>query len=334
MTDLAAMILSAGYGTRMGEVGQALPKPLWPLGERPLLEFVLRQLQGNGISSLWVNLHHQAHQVQQFLASLPFPVSVSEEPTLLGSGGGIHQMLALAQARSGLPTAVILANADQVVGWQQSPWPALQQVLATTTARAALLAIEVKQTQGFNRLVIEQGRLQAIRPWAADAAAPPAYLTYLGLGLLRPHGLALRPGEVSEFFHSVANYQQEEVAVCPTTPSFYYDCGTAAHYVHSLGQILELVATQPENILAQFLIKHHFVDPAKIQISSNTPAARRIFYGQVQAAAQVQMAINLTDHPIAFQQNAVVFASTAATTVEKAGIYYQNNFTPVENAHF
>ena len=78
MTALSALILSAGYGTRMGEVGKLWPKPLWPLGEKPILEFVLRQACANGQGPLWVNLHHQTALVKKFLATLHFPVGISE----------------------------------------------------------------------------------------------------------------------------------------------------------------------------------------------------------------------------------------------------------------
>ena len=160
---LPAVILSAGYGTRMGAVGQVLPKPLWPLGEKPLLEFVLRQALAAGQSPLWVNLHHQAALLRSFLAALPCPVQISEEPTLLGSGGGIHQILSLAQQAGTLAPYVALANADQVVWWDQSPWPRWQEMMRTSSARAVLAGIMVNRQQGFNRLIIANGRLQDIR---------------------------------------------------------------------------------------------------------------------------------------------------------------------------
>ena len=39
-----AMVLSAGFGTRMGELTRSLPKPLLPLHGRPLLEYIIVHL--------------------------------------------------------------------------------------------------------------------------------------------------------------------------------------------------------------------------------------------------------------------------------------------------
>ena len=333
MASLPAFILSAGYGTRMGEVGKILPKPLWPLGERPILEFVLRQAQRYGQDPLWINLHHQAALVRQFVATLPFSVRFSEEPHLLGSGGGIHQMLFLAEQQQERPPFLALANADQVVWWQpdQHPWPKLQEIMAAGTARAVLLALKVARTQGFNRLILEQDRLKDIALWAKDGAAPRNYLTYLGLGLLRSGDLVLRPKEVSNFFTSVANYQKEEVRILATTPDYYFDLGTATHYAQSFFQLLKLVATQPTASLAKFLIEEQFINPHKLKVEVNAQGAPRIFYGQVQAAAEVQFAANLTDHEIYFQQNGIVLPSTDVALVAAAGIYYQNACSLVEN---
>ena len=44
-----ALILSAGLGTRMGEIGKILPKVLWPIYFKSLLELQIRYCQSLGI---------------------------------------------------------------------------------------------------------------------------------------------------------------------------------------------------------------------------------------------------------------------------------------------
>ena len=70
------------------------PKPLWPVLNRPLLGLVLAQLEAAGAFQVAVNTHHLADQVHDFLRSEPwsFLLSVSHEPEILGTGGGLRQL--------------------------------------------------------------------------------------------------------------------------------------------------------------------------------------------------------------------------------------------------
>jgi NDP-sugar pyrophosphorylase family protein/aminoglycoside/choline kinase family phosphotransferase len=53
-----AMILAAGFGTRMAPLSRAIPKALLPILGRPLLEWVLRHLATQGVTRTVVNVHH------------------------------------------------------------------------------------------------------------------------------------------------------------------------------------------------------------------------------------------------------------------------------------
>jgi len=70
------------------------PKPLLPVLNRPLLGLVLAQLEAAGCVQAAVNTHHLADQVHDFLRSEPwgFLLSVSHEPEILGTGGGLRQL--------------------------------------------------------------------------------------------------------------------------------------------------------------------------------------------------------------------------------------------------
>lgn len=65
-----AIIMSAGLGTRMGDIGKILPKPLWPLYEKSLLEIQIRYLKKKGISKIYINTHHHHDQIEKLLTDL------------------------------------------------------------------------------------------------------------------------------------------------------------------------------------------------------------------------------------------------------------------------
>jgi mannose-1-phosphate guanylyltransferase len=89
-----AAVLAAGLGTRLRPLTDICPKPLWPVLNRPLLGLVLAQLEAAGAFQVAVNTHHLADQVHDFLRSEPwsFLLSVSHEPEILGTGGGLRQL--------------------------------------------------------------------------------------------------------------------------------------------------------------------------------------------------------------------------------------------------
>jgi mannose-1-phosphate guanylyltransferase len=89
-----AAVLAAGLGTRLKPLTDICPKPLWPVLNRPLLGVVLAQLEAAGCFQVAVNTHHLADQVHDFLRAEPwsFQLSVSHEPEILGTGGGLRQL--------------------------------------------------------------------------------------------------------------------------------------------------------------------------------------------------------------------------------------------------
>ena len=89
------MILAAGRGTRLGQLGQRIPKVLIELNGRPLLARHLDWLEREGVDRVVVNTHHLAEQVQAFVdgyrGSLEVICMVEHE--LLGTAGGVRNAL-------------------------------------------------------------------------------------------------------------------------------------------------------------------------------------------------------------------------------------------------
>src|SRR5437588_8937489 len=47
-----AIVPAAGYGTRLRPLTEAIPKEMLPLGRKPVLEYVLEELRGAGITDV------------------------------------------------------------------------------------------------------------------------------------------------------------------------------------------------------------------------------------------------------------------------------------------
>jgi NDP-sugar pyrophosphorylase family protein/aminoglycoside/choline kinase family phosphotransferase len=94
MTDSPrkALVLAAGYGTRMLPLTNVVPKPLMPLWNRTLLDHNLDLLASWGVTDVLVNTHHLAKRVEQHVQNHPredMRVSLSYEPEILGTGGAV-----------------------------------------------------------------------------------------------------------------------------------------------------------------------------------------------------------------------------------------------------
>ena len=89
---MKAMVLAAGFGTRLRPLTDSIPKPLLPLGPYPLLVWNILLLRKHGITQVMMNLHYLGEQIQKAIGDgshWGIQVFFSNEPVLLGTGGGI-----------------------------------------------------------------------------------------------------------------------------------------------------------------------------------------------------------------------------------------------------
>ena len=92
---MKAMILAAGEGRRLRPLTDAVPKPMLPVGGRPLLVHLIDLLRSHGVREIAINLHHQPEVISALLGDgRPFGVRItySLEERLLGSAGGVKRM--------------------------------------------------------------------------------------------------------------------------------------------------------------------------------------------------------------------------------------------------
>jgi mannose-1-phosphate guanylyltransferase len=102
----AAMVLCAGFGTRLRPLTDTIPKPLLAVGCRPAVMHAIDALVREGFGPVVMNTHHRA---EAFDAAVPAHVHIVHEPEILGTAGGVSN------ASSWLgPGDVLVCNGDIV----------------------------------------------------------------------------------------------------------------------------------------------------------------------------------------------------------------------------
>jgi NDP-sugar pyrophosphorylase family protein len=98
MSDAAiqAVLMAGGRGTRLYPYTAVLPKPLLPVGDKPVLELLLQHLHRHGIRSVVIAVNHLHHLIQNFFgdgSALDMRIEYAVEDTPLGTCGPVGNLL-------------------------------------------------------------------------------------------------------------------------------------------------------------------------------------------------------------------------------------------------
>src|SRR5260370_35661507 len=156
---MRALVLSGGLGERLRPLTLETPKPLLPLGGRPLIHYPLLMLKAAGIIEIAINVHHLPGAFPIVLGngkSLGIEITYAPEPVLLGSGG---PFLTLKDFFDGQP--FVVTNADTILGLD------LNKMIAFHRETGSLVTIALHpptKSDYYSRLEIDdQKRIRRMR---------------------------------------------------------------------------------------------------------------------------------------------------------------------------
>jgi NDP-mannose synthase len=93
---MQALILAGGKGTRLRPYTTVLPKPLMPIGDYPILEVILRQFKGAGITEVILAVGYLSQLFQAFFqdgSRYGLKITYSFENETLGTAGPIASVI-------------------------------------------------------------------------------------------------------------------------------------------------------------------------------------------------------------------------------------------------
>ncbi|MFC1735598.1 nucleotidyltransferase family protein [Candidatus Hydrogenedentota bacterium] len=178
---LQAVVMAGGEGNRLRPLTEDVPKPMLPVGDKPLMEIIIEQLRQAGISNVNVTTHYLPEQIKEHFGNgEDFGVELNyvSEDRPLGTAGALALM-----EKSEEPLLVvngdILTNVDY------------QTMLAFHRKNKADLTVAVRQYD----LQVPYGIVECDGPRIARVQEKPSlnFLVNAGIYLLEPHALQYIP---------------------------------------------------------------------------------------------------------------------------------------------
>ncbi len=192
---MRALVLCAGFGTRLGSLTASTPKPLLKVGGRSLLSLILANLVRQGISEVAVNVHFQADKIVHELESQPVPgatLHIVRESTPLGTLGtakSLHDYLTA-------PGPFLLHYGDILTDED------FRELINVHRAKEVLATIAVHRRTASNSSAVIDGygmvRRFIERPAREERLTAGSSWVFSGIAVLSPAALKEAPAEASD----------------------------------------------------------------------------------------------------------------------------------------
>ncbi len=231
---MKALILAAGYGTRLRPLTHHLPKPLMPIVGQPLLGHIITKLQGCKVSGLGINLHHRFESIQQFLdrEQPGIAIHLSHEKEILGSGGGIGGFRRFLAGEEWF----MVHNGDIL-----STLP-LVTLIAEYEKRKPLCALVLHDHSGCNNVAVDSENTIIDMRNVLRPRQECRMLAYTGVAFIRSDMLQFIPegpsSDLIEVLLEVIRAGEHSVEGLICEGRAWCDIGTPAQYLHAHHEIL------------------------------------------------------------------------------------------------
>lgn len=204
---MRAMILSAGYGTRLWPLTEDRTKPAIPILGKPLVGYVAEYLTSYGCDEIIVNLHHRPESVRAALGDgSRFGVNLHyvEEPVILGTSGALDNARELLEGET-----IIVVNGKIITDID------LNAVLETHRRTKAIATLVLMSNPECQRFTVVETAGECLKgfgamPVQADYVGKVAPLMFTGIQILEPRIFDYIPRGV--FSHTTTDVYPQAIA--------------------------------------------------------------------------------------------------------------------------
>jgi len=224
----------------MGPVGKVIPKPLWPVFEKTMLEIQLAYAKSLGCENFYSNTHHLAEQIERKNIANQLNIALIHERELLGNGGNFHHL----KARFPYLNKTLVMNPDVFLMMSERDWAGF---LKKASKGSCLLLMSCEG--GYNEVFIDESdNFLCVKP---PSEGRESYLTYTGLSVIDLDSFPLVSGS-SSFFETVVNPKiNKTLTYIPKDPFEYWDFGTKELFEKGLRRLLSVQSGQFWDFLSE-----------------------------------------------------------------------------------
>ncbi len=213
---MQAMILAAGFGTRLKPYTDYKPKPLFPILNKPLLLLTIERLKKSGFKKIIVNCHHLKEQIVDALSTIP-EVIVQQEEKILGTGGGLRNAL---PTLSDEPLLIVNGDIYHTVSYEE--------LYSYHCQEGSQVTMALHDLPRFNKVNVEGNYVTGFNCESTKT------LAFTGIHVINPNILkSLKPNTFScviDLYKSLIN-NNKRVRVYRSDHAFWSDMGTPEDYI-------------------------------------------------------------------------------------------------------
>ena len=226
VVDVPVVIMAGGKGTRLDPFTRILPKPLVPLGQKPIIEIIMDRFSRHGVDEFFVTVSHRSKMIKAYFEEFKtkYQITYVDEKKPLGTAGGLRFL------PSSLTGPLFVSNSDILI---EESYAKILQFHRASQNRMTIVASVGTYSIPYGVCEIgDEGQLASIRE-----KPNVSYLANTGMYVIEAEELSSIPKD--KFFHitdliGVMKGQGKRLGVFPISEGAWLDIGDWEKYQSAL----------------------------------------------------------------------------------------------------
>jgi NDP-sugar pyrophosphorylase family protein len=110
--DLPVVIMAGGQGSRLKPITNIIPKPLIPIGDKPILEIIIDRFSSLGVKKFYLSVNYKHEMIRFYFDGVKdknYELHYFIEPSPLGTGGSLHLL------KGQIQSTFFVSNCDIII---------------------------------------------------------------------------------------------------------------------------------------------------------------------------------------------------------------------------
>ncbi len=227
LEGVPVIIMAGGKGTRLKPITNIIPKPLIPLGEKPIIELIIDRFHKHGAKDFLLSINYKGEAIRRFFDDIPgkpYNIEYFEEEKALGTAGSMYML------RDKINRTFFVSNCDILI---DQDYNEVLDYHNNNNNELTIVAAIKKYSIPYGTLqTAEDGLLQEIKE-----KPELVYQINSGVYILEPHLIKEIPE--NEFYHITDLIEKimnrgGRVGVWPVSEKSWLDIGDWNEYLESM----------------------------------------------------------------------------------------------------